>query len=176
MWGYFESLLSNLTRIPQYRDLGDLAVPDLLPTVFPNLHYIWLTRRDKVGQAVSLWKAIQTWTWKQEGASSTGSQLSPRQPIFHFGAIDHLVQQIKADEVCWQQYFKSNGIQPFPVAYEELTAAYGETVGKILHYLDIPLPENLVFAPRRMQRQADLLSQQWVERYYQLKISTRVSL
>ena len=166
MWGYFDGLLNNLTRIPQYRDR---AVPDLLPTVFPNLHYIWLTRRDKVGQAISLWKAIQTWTWKHEEASSPASQLCTKPLTFHFGAIDHLVEQTKADEVCWQQYFKSNGIQPFPVVYEELAGAYEETVGKILHYLDIPLPEKLVFAPRSMQRQADLLSQEWVERYYQLK-------
>lgn len=166
MWGYFEGLLSNLTHIPQYRDL---AVPDLLPTIFPNLHYIWVIRRDKVGQAISLWKAIQTWTWKHEGVSSSASELSTRQMIFHFGAIDHLVQQIETDEANWQQYFNSNGIQPLTVVYEELAGAYEETAQKILRYLNIPAPENLVFAKRRMKRQANTLSEEWLERYYQLK-------
>src|SRR5437762_762426 len=124
MWGYFVGLLSNLARIPIYRDLAE---SDLLPTVFPNLHYIWLTRRDKVGQAVSLWKAIQTWTWSHVAAAITVSKPSVRQLTFHFGAIDHLVQQLVADEVAWQQYFTDHGIQPFTVVYEKLTEAYEET-------------------------------------------------
>jgi LPS sulfotransferase NodH len=164
MWGYFEGLLSNLGRLPQCEGL---AVSDLLPSVFPNLHYIWVTRRDKVGQAISLWRAIQTWTWRDEESSSPTGEASTKQLVFHLGAIDHLIQQIKADEASWEQYFKSNGIQPFTVSYEELAGAYEETARKILHYLDIPLPENLVFAPRRMKRQADIVSQEWVERYYQ---------
>lgn len=84
MWGYFHDFISKLRDIPQY---SDLAVSDLLATVFPNLHYIWVTRRDKVGQAVSLWKAIQTWTWKQEQASLTASGRPVKHLTFHFGAI-----------------------------------------------------------------------------------------
>jgi trehalose 2-sulfotransferase len=166
MWGYFDGLLSNLARIPVYRDLAE---PDLLPTIFPNLHYIQLTRHDKVGQAVSLWKAIQTWAWSYEDASTSANKHPVRQLTFHFGAIDHLVQQIVADEDAWQQYFTDHGIEPFTVVYEELTAAYEETARNILHFLGIPMSENLEFAQRRMKRQADALSTEWVERYYQLK-------
>jgi LPS sulfotransferase NodH len=166
MWGYFEGLLCNIGRIPQYRDLAER---DRLAAVFPNLHYIRVTRRDKVSQAVSLWKAIQTWSWNYEAASHAASRFPEKTLTFHFGAIDHLVQQIKADEAAWQQYFTSNDLIPFTVLYEELTAAYEETARKILRYLDIPLPENLVFAQRHMKRQADKLSQEWVERYYHLK-------
>jgi trehalose 2-sulfotransferase len=166
MWGYFVGLLSNLARIPAYKDLAE---PDLLPTVFPNLHYIWLTRRDKVGQAVSLWKAIQTWTWNHEITTTTTSKPSVRQLTFHYGAIDHLAQQIVADEVAWRQYFTDHGIEPFTVVYEELTGAYEETARSLLHYLGISVPENMQFANRRMKQQADTLSKEWVERYYQLK-------
>ena len=126
-------------------------------------------RRDKVGQAVSLWKSIQTWTWSHVAAAITASKPSVRQLTFHFGAIDHLVQQIVADEAAWQQYFTNHGIEPFTLAYEELTAAYEETARNILQFLGIPVPENLDFAERRMKRQADTLSKEWIERYYQLK-------
>jgi len=166
MWGYFDGLLSNLARIPLYRGLAE---SDLLPTVFPNLHYIWLTRGDKVGQAVSLWKAIQTWAWSYEEVSTVASKPPVRQLTFHFGAIDHLVQQIVADETAWQQYFTRHGIEPFTVVYEDLTAAYEETARNILHFLGVPAPENLEFAERRMKRQANALSKEWVERYYQFK-------
>ncbi len=169
MWGYFDGLLSNLACIPAYRDLGDLTESDLLSTVFPNLHCIWLTRHDKVAQAVSLWKAIQTWAWSYEEAPGVSSKLPVRQLTFHFRAIDHLVQQIVADETAWQQYFTAHDIRPFTVVYEKLIEAYEETARNILHFLGIPIPENLEFAERRMKRQADTLSREWIERYYQLK-------
>jgi LPS sulfotransferase NodH len=168
MWGYFDGLLNNLGHLHHSRGL---AVSDPLSTAFPYLHYIWLTRRDKVDQAISLWKALQTWIWRYEEASPAANEPAARQLTFHFGAIDHLVQQIMAHEAAWQQYFKSNGILPFTVVSEELTGAYEATVRDILHYLDIPIPEHLAFAKakRRMKRQADTLSEEWVEQYYQMK-------
>ena len=169
MWGYFDDFINNLRLIPSYRDL---AVPDLMATIFPNLQYIQVTRFDKVRQAVSLWKAIQTWTWKMEEdpSFSTDYAQSPSHTLtFHFEAIDHLVRRIIAHEACWQQYLKQSKIQPFTVVYEQLTEAYEETLFKILHYLNIPIPENLVLAERRMKKQADGLSEEWVQRYHQIK-------
>src|SRR5947209_4516160 len=63
MRGYFDDFISHLRQIPEY---SEMTVPDLLSTIFPNLHYIYVTRLDKVRQAVSLWKAIQTWTWRTD--------------------------------------------------------------------------------------------------------------
>ena len=62
MWGYLYDFVGNLREIEAYRDM---PVPELLATVFPDLRYIYVTRRDKVRQAVSLWKAIQNAVWGQ---------------------------------------------------------------------------------------------------------------
>lgn len=169
MWGYFGDFISNLQLIPSYKTV---AVPDLLATIFPNLQYIRVTRLDKVRQAVSLWKAIQTWTWKmeEETENSTGrAQLPPHKLTFNFEAIDHLIQQIVAHESAWQQYFDQSSIHPFTVVYEELAISYEETLFKVLRYLQIPVPENLVLAKRRMKRQADRLSEEWVQQYRCIK-------
>ncbi len=165
MWGYFGDFISNLRDIPEYREM---PVPDLLSTIFPNLHYIWITRADKVRQAVSLWKAIQTSTWRAAASPSSGEKnpCVDKKLVFHFGAIDHLRQQIIAHEGAWQQYFSVCGVQPFYVAYEEFVAEYDDTARRLLQYLHIPLPEKLVFAERRMTRQADELSEAWVQEYH----------
>ena len=169
MWGYLDDFIGNLRDIPRYRD-RDLAVPDLLADVFPNLHYIWICRQDKVRQAISLWKAIQTWTWKhEENASVTGASSHPGTLVFHFQAINYLVQRIVAHEAAWQHYFSSYGIQPYTIVYEEFTSTYEETALNILQYLNIPLPRRLRFAERRMKQQADTLSEEWVQRYHHLK-------
>jgi LPS sulfotransferase NodH len=74
-----------------------------------------------------------------------------------------------AHEAAWQDYFDTIDIQPMMVVYEELAEAYEETALKMLHYLDIPVPDDLVFAPRKMKRQADAFSEAWVKQYYQHK-------
>src|SRR6202035_3315526 len=118
MWGYFDDFISHLRQIPGCREM---AAPDLLSTIFPNLHYIWVGRQDKVRQAVSLWKAIQTSTWRMDESPRTKDQSPPqhKELAFHFEAIDYLVQQIVAHETAWWQYFDAYNIQPFTVLYEE---------------------------------------------------------
>jgi trehalose 2-sulfotransferase len=169
MWGYFDDFIINLRQIPGYRDM---PVSGLLATAFPNLQYIWVTRADKVRQAISLWKAIQTWTWKMEESVVPAGRSSPsaHKLVFHFGAIDHLVQQLEAHEASWQQYFNMCGVKPLTIMYEELSAAYEVTSLKVLQYLKIPIPENLVLSEQRMKKQSDALSEEWVQQYYDLKL------
>jgi len=164
MWSYLDAFITHLRRIPQYKGL---TVPDLLSTVFPNLHYIWVRRQEKLRQAVSLWKAIQTWTWKADQPPQGEVSSLVREPIFHYEAIDYLLQQLLVQEKAWQQYFNENGINPFTVVYEQWTLSYRAEVFSILQYLSIPIPEDLVVAETRMQRQADTLSEEWVQQYQQ---------
>ena len=166
MWGYFDDFISNLWDIPSYREMSP---PHLLSTIFPNLHYIWVTRSDKVRQAISLWKAIQTWTWREDESPTNHLNHQKRHLHFHLAAIDHLVQQIVEHERAWQRYFDQSAVQPYRVIYEDLAANYETVALHILQYLDIPIPDNLIFAQRRMKRQADRLSEQWVDHYHHLK-------
>ncbi len=53
-----------------------LAVRDLAPSVFPNLRYLTVTRRDKVRQAVSLWRALQTWSWSSEQSAARAAAIT----------------------------------------------------------------------------------------------------
>ena len=39
--------------------------PSCSPASFPDLRYVQITREDKVRQAVSLWKAVQTQAWRR---------------------------------------------------------------------------------------------------------------
>jgi trehalose 2-sulfotransferase len=170
MWGYLDHFISHVRQVSHYREM---AVPDILSAVFPNLQYILVTRNDKVRQAVSLWKAIQTLTWRVDEQERTGSIEQQGQPeqelVFNFAAIDHLIQHITEHDIAWQQYFARTGIQPFMVVYEELVHTYQETAIAILRYLHIPVPEQLTVAPLTMQRQANALSEEWVQRYWAIK-------
>jgi LPS sulfotransferase NodH len=164
MWEYLDDFISNLRTIPQY---STQPVPQLFASIFPHLHYIMVIRRDKVRQAVSLWKAIQTQAWKLDEDEHPGKKAGHRPLTFHFGAINHLKQQLEASEAAWQQYFIQNNIHPFTVTYEDFVLTYEETALQILRYLDISLPDRPLFGERRLKQQADALSEQWIQLYHE---------
>jgi len=163
----FRPLLNTLQQMPRYRGL---AAPELLSTIFPNLSYIWITRQQKVRQAVPYLKAVQTnmW-WLTDQPPFPAGEPTNNTPRFDFEAIDRLVRWIEEEERTWQDYFNAHSITPMVVVYEELARTYSATAGQILEYLNIPQPANLVMAEPRMQRQADMISEEWVERYQRLK-------
>src|SRR4051812_40994185 len=61
MWGH----------LSDFSALAGGAPPELFNRLFGRPRYVWVSRRDRVRQAVSLWKAIQTQAWAadSEGAA-----------------------------------------------------------------------------------------------------------
>jgi trehalose 2-sulfotransferase len=163
MWNYFQTMLKSLQELPEYTGLN---ASQLMASLFPNVHYIWIIRRDKVRQAVSWAKAGQTDVY----ALHKGESPAPtREPTFDFAFIDQLYHLIEEGEAGWQRFFEACGVQPFKVAYEELVEAYEPTALRTLDYLNISYPKNLVFGERRMQKQADALNDFWAEKYIAMK-------
>ncbi len=162
IWGRF---IDDLRTLPDAKG-KDLPVPELLHELFPNLHYIWLTRRNKVRQAVSWCRATQTGVFRMR----KGERQEPKnEPVFDFESIDLLLQGIVMREAEWQEYFGQCGISPFVIVYEDFVTAYEETVLSILRFLGIPIPSDLVFKERQMTKQADTLSDDWVREYLRHK-------
>jgi hypothetical protein len=119
-----------------------------------------MTRDDKLRQAISLWKAIQNWTWKRDHGAGAVITHDLR---YSFDAIDHLQRQLQHEEREWQAWFAEAGIEPFAVVYEDFAKRYEETAADILAFLRVDVPPS--FGQRRMTRQSDDLTELWVERY-----------
>jgi trehalose 2-sulfotransferase len=161
MWGYFGDFVDLLRGIPE---LGPLSVPGLLDRVFPDLHYIQITREDKVRQAVSLWKAVQTQAWRAQPGDAEGSRVEPQ---FSFRAINYLVRLLTAHDASWDAYFLGLGHEPLKLTYEELAAAPQDTVERALGHLGIDPVDPGVLEGPRLQVQADELSERWVRRVHE---------
>ena len=163
MWNYFHTMLQSLRELPEYKDLEP---PQLMESLFPNVHYIWIVRRNKVRQAVSWAKAGQTDVYAWPNGENP---ISKREPFFDFEFIDSLHNLIIEGEAGWQRFFETCGAQPFKVEYEDLVEAYEPTALKVLDYLHVSYPENLVFGEKRLQKQADALNEVWVQKYIEMK-------
>ncbi len=181
IWQFIEYFVDHLRDIPGYEKL---PMPQLMSTIFPHMSYIWITRRDKVRQAISYWKALQTNHWigfegwqppaqippqKRVLTENEKQHLSKKEVIFDFKTIERLRRDIEEDELEIQQYFTACGVQPFKVVYEDFVDTYEETVSQILAYLQIPLPAQLVFGERKLKKQTNEQSEEWVQRYYEMK-------
>ena len=133
MWGYLGDFAQLLRGID---GMAGLPVPELFDRAFPGLRYIRITRRDKVRQAVSLWRAVQTQAWRQEAGEDNGRQA--REPVFSFRAINYLVRLLTAHDASWDAYFLGPGREPLTLAYEDMTGAHEPVVRRVLAYLGDP--------------------------------------
>ena len=165
MWNYFRTMLKSLRELTEYKDLD---APQLMASLFPNVHYIWIVRRDKVRQAVSWARAGQTEVYAVHKGETP---IPKREPTFDFEFVDQLHNLVLVGEAGWQNFFESCGVKPFKVEYEELVEAYEPTALRILDYLNVPYPGNLVFGERKLQKQADALNEAWVKKYIEMKFA-----
>jgi LPS sulfotransferase NodH len=186
MWGYFGEFVSLLRNVPAYRDI---PLAELLPTVFPDLTFVRVVRANKVRQAVSLWKAVQTATWREDQASALAGTVeadgSPPyrsfieehrpQLRFHYKAIDHLLEQLLLEEASWDAFFEHSGIKPILVLYENFAASYEESTVNLLNRMDLSVPEGFEFEPR-MKKQSDGINDDWTRRYSELRLGTAFDL
>ena len=129
---------------------------------FPGLRYIQITREDKVRQAVSLWKAVQTQAWRRGDPEHTAPAA---EPVFSFRAINYLVRLLTAHDASWDAYFLGLGEPPqLKVTYEELAADPEPVVHRVLEHLGISAPDPLTLGSPRLSVQADELSEDWIRR------------
>jgi trehalose 2-sulfotransferase len=180
MWGYFGEFVSLLRNIPAHRDV---PLAELLPAVFPDLTFVRVVRANKVRQAVSLWKAVQTATWREDqvsakvgsieedGGPAYRSFVEAHRPQlrFHYRAIDHLLDQLLVEEASWDAFFEHSGIKPVLVLYENFAADYENSTINLLERLDLSCDENFEFEPR-MKRQSDRINDDWTKRYSELRL------
>ena len=131
MWQYLGDFVGLLRNVPEYRHL---PLPELLPAAFPDVTFVRVVRANKIRQAVSLWKAVQTASWSDAGSTGRRPRDDPPyrafldehrpQLRFHYRAIEHLLGQILRAEASWDAFFEHTRIKPILVLYENFAADY----------------------------------------------------
>jgi trehalose 2-sulfotransferase len=129
-------------------------------TVFPGLRLVFITRRDRVRQAVSWVRALQTLKWDTEDNPPV-----ERPEVFDQEHITQKLGRIDREEQMWESLFARHGIEPQRVVYEDFVDAQVATVRAVLEELGVDAPADLHLPSPVLDRQADERSDEWVERY-----------
>ena len=149
--------------LPEFHGLSGPALLQALCNTSEPLRWVWARRRDTVRQAVSMWKAIQTRSWR--GDETQGG----RDPEYRFEAIDHLRTRFEADELGWEAFFGHHHISPLVVYYEDhLERDRARTIRAVLAHIGVRAPAGPPDADP-LPRQADELSERWVETYHRAR-------
>jgi trehalose 2-sulfotransferase len=157
-------------RMEAIANFRGLTSARLISTLFPEAKYLWLKRRDKARQAISLYIASSTneW-WAIAGLSPERPEDSTANPGFDPRAIARLERVLEQNEANWQSFFRENGITPLLIHYEDLASDYTGTITTVLKWLGIEDADAVAIPPPRLQRQSDLRSEEWLARYTAFK-------
>ena len=160
MWRQLPELQALAGELPEY--IG-LEPAELLRRLFGEPSYVWVTRRDKVRQAVSLWRALQTRSWRLGHAPGDDR---PVELHYRFEGLDHLVRSLETEDAAWAEFFVRYGLPALTVSYEDdLVHDHDGIVRRVLEYIGVRPPPGW-HAAEPIKRQADALSEDWVAAYH----------
>jgi trehalose 2-sulfotransferase len=139
------------------RRLGAADLHSLVDALFAAPRFVWVRRADTVRQAVALWRAMQTQSWRVENETATG------EPRYSYAALRHLVVLLDAHDAAWERFLAPVGPRVLTLTYEEVAASPGDAVARTLAHIGVEAAE--LRAHPAMRRQADERSDAWAERY-----------
>ena len=159
MWNQLPDLEQHAATVPE---LAGLTGVDLLESLFEAPRYVWVRRLDKVRQAISLWRALQTRVWRMENPNR---QSARPQLHYSFEGIEHLRRRLSADDESWGRMFRSTLIEPLELFYEsDIEADPPGAVRSVLDHIGVEAPRDLSPAAA-MVRQSDSLNDAWRSAY-----------
>ncbi len=97
---------------------------------FLNSKWIYLRRKDRLAQAVSLWRAHKSGKWL-----STSAVTGDDRPVYDFCGILHRLQSILTEEYLWSDYFLRHDISPLQIFYEDFIENPRQTILDVMRYV-----------------------------------------
>jgi LPS sulfotransferase NodH len=115
---------NGISAVKMFPEHFDRCTESLWAERLPHLQYVYLIRRDLLGQAISLSIARQTDSyahWMRER----------RNPVYDGNHIRNCMDFIATGDARWRMFFAKNGINPLFIIYEDLTNAPQEAVDRV---------------------------------------------
>lgn len=159
MWWQLQQLHRHARPRTEYAGIG---LGELMPRVLPGARYIYLTRRDRLRQAISHWKAQQSGVWHHQRNLPRAPQLGLS---FDFHEIEHRLRLLEECEAQWEHYFKQIGAAPLRLTYEEMLNDFTGVLAHIVDYLGIEAPSPLAEPLDAPVRLPDTVADAWIRRY-----------
>jgi LPS sulfotransferase NodH len=123
----------------------------------PNLHFVYLSRDDLLGQAISWARALQTEQYRS-------TQPAKRPAVYDADLIRSRLIAILRERAQWEAFFARTGIEPLRIVYERFLEDQSSYVDRVANLVDIENPA----VDRRMVdvvMQRDAVTEEWKQRF-----------
>ena len=143
----------------QFTQITNFVGLDQLENLFPTpLQYLLVERRDTIRQGVSLSRASQTDAFNSECEEQ-------HQPVYNYHHLWQCIREIRIQAKGWETFFRNRGVELFRVVYEDLVKDRDRFVREALAFLGISIPPDFQTPETHLKKQADSLSDEWVEKF-----------
>lgn len=160
MWETLGYLLQDLRRTDPAA--GGMSDYGLLESYFPHPRFILVTRSDKVRQAVSHVKALQSGHWEYDGEKLA---LDTSLLSFDYLAVEEAVETFRSHESSWRRFFDENGIEAMEIEYESFLAEREKILRDSLNFLDLGVPEDFDLPAGTLLKMSDDINRSWALRF-----------
>jgi len=136
-----------------------------LRVAFGEVRFVYLTRQDKVGQAVSYVKAEQSGLWHKAPDGTELERLSdPQELQYDFETLKTTFDRFEGYDRDWQAWFSEQKIEPVGLTYETLSADPQAALRHVLVGLDLDIKSAEGVEPG-VSKLADDVSADWAARF-----------
>ena len=132
--------------------------PTMLEILAP-VTFIYINRRDKVAQAVSMAKAMQTNAW------ISFDQATGKNVRYDADFIAHCMNEVEQQRIGWWRWFEANAVTPFVVTYEDMLADKDAVVRSIVELLEVENDKAERIELPAVEKQGDELNAEWMQRF-----------
>lgn len=126
--------------------------------VFPNPVFLFLRRKDKLAQAISLVRARQTSSWHSISEEK-------REPFYDTGMIRSALSEVQSNDFRWMRFFVRNDINPLPIDYEDLKENPEQVLKEICMFIGLDYASIHRSDMKWLSVQSDEKNNQWKQRY-----------
>ncbi|MGH7198805.1 MAG: Stf0 family sulfotransferase, partial [Candidatus Omnitrophota bacterium] len=158
-WNGFRCFINKAKKTEPYKTM---AAPEIIGSIFPNVHYIRLRRKDILRQAVSLAKAQQSRIFS---VPATQPHVNKKPLKYDYFKLCDLRESLVQDEAAWQDYFRKYSIKPLEIFYEDMVAGYEETLKRALDFLRIEAAPGSPLPEPPLKQLSDEVNDAWYGRY-----------
>ncbi|TJW69535.1 MAG: hypothetical protein E5V29_06875 [Mesorhizobium sp.] len=128
-----------------------------LPASLPNPRYVRLTRRDRLGQAISWARARQTRRFRS-------TEINDTPPRYDGGAIVDSLERILMENLAWDGWFAKNGLPYLSLTYEQIQQDPRASLKQIARLADTELTWGTNIESG-LEIQRDTINDEWRERF-----------
>lgn len=129
---------------------------------FPNTKYLFLQRKDKIRQAISLSKAMQTGIWNETADQDQEYKKFVLPALYDREHIECCFDMLLADDFAWKKFLETNNFNYSHIWFEDLILNYNKQMEQIYSYLGFKAKGDF---SQLLRQQSNMESHKWEKRF-----------